>query len=101
MRKLLVIVLLLASFLMSAQVGGRMRERKNQKRFQLHILKSGWKYHPTKPGKLQTHRREGRHLFFRSVTRNENFRNRYQAKINRDRARKRVRGNVVFSRRKY
>lgn len=86
---------------MSAQVGGRMKERKNQKKFMRHIKMSGWHYHPTKPGKIQNHRREGRHLFYRTVTRNKDFKYKIQGRINRERSRKRVRGNVVFARRKY
>jgi len=89
------------TLVLNAQMGGRMKERKNQKRFQKHIFKSGWKYKPTRPGKLQSHRREGRFLFKRATTRNENYRFRYQQKINRERARRRVRGNNVFHKRKY
>jgi hypothetical protein len=95
------ILFVLFSFLSHSQSGGRMKERKNQKRLLHHIAKGGWHYNPTRPGKTQSYRREGRKLFHRSVTKGEVFRSKHQAKINRDRARKRVRGNLVFAKRKY
>lgn len=97
----MVIFLVLFSLAINAQIGGRMKEKKNQKRFIKQIAKSGWHYNPTRPGKVQSYRREGRQLFHRNITRNKKFKYKYQAKLNRERARRRVRGNLVFHKRKY
>jgi len=101
LKRFLIILFVLLSLAISAQVGGRMKERKNQKRFIKHIAKSGWHYNPTRPGKVQNYRREGRQLFHRNITRGKKFKYKYQAKLNRDRVRKRVRGNLVFHKKKY
>jgi len=86
---------------MNAQSGGRMRENKNQKRLLKHIYKSGWSYKKTKPGKFQSEWREGRFLFKRNVTSGKQRKRKYQSKINNNRAKKRIRGNDVFYKRKY
>jgi hypothetical protein len=101
MKKTLVILLLLFSFVLNAQVGGRMKERKNQKRFLNHIAKSGWHYKKTSPGKLQNNWREGRFLYKGNVTSNKRLKRKLQGKINSERARKRIRGNDVFYKKKY
>jgi len=97
----LIILFVLLNLAVSAQVGGRIKERKNQKNFTKHIAKSGWHYRPTKPGKPYNYRREGRQLFHRNITRGKVFKYKCQAKINRERVRRRVRGNMVFHKRKY
>jgi len=99
LKRLLVIILVLISLASQAQ-GGRLKERKNQKVFRHHIHTS-WHYKPTKPGKAQSYRREGRQLFTKKHTNNKKFHNKLQKRINRERARKRVRGNAVFYKRKY
>lgn len=98
--RFLVIVFLLFSLGLSAQVGGRLREHKNQRRLQ-RISHKTWHFKPTRPGKLQNHRREGRHLFTRTVTFNKKRKSRIQHRINVARSRSRVRGNEVFYKRKY
>jgi len=102
MKRLLIIFFILFSVICSAQVGGRLKERKNQKKLHLFIFKhGGWKYNPTRPGKVQTYRREGRYLFKRNITKNKRFKYKCQEKINRNRVRHRVHGNAVFTKRKY
>ena len=101
MKHLLTILLFLCSTVLYSQGGGRMKERSNQKKLVRHIFKSGWQYKPTKPGKIQNYWREGRYLFKGNVTSNKKFKRKLQGKINRERARKRVRGNMVFSKKKY
>ena len=101
MKRVLIIFFILFSFVLNAQVGGRMKERKNQKRFLKHIARSGWHYKKTSPGKLQNHRREGIKLFRWNVTSNKRLKRKIQGKINNERARKRIRGNDVFHKRKY
>lgn len=102
MKRLFLILFMLFSLICSAQIGGRMKERKNQKRLHSHIFKNGkWKYNPTRPGKMQTYRREGKHLFKRNITPNKRLKYKYQCQINRHRANHRIRGNEVFHKRKY
>lgn len=97
----MIIIFAIISIQMNAQVGGRMKERKNQKRIIVHSKKSGWNYRATKTGKPYNWRREGRWLFRRNLTKGKISRERQQVKINNSRSKKRIRGNVVFSKRKY
>lgn len=99
LKKLLLIIFTLISLISGAQTG-RLKEHKNQKVFRHHIQTS-WHYKSTKPGRVQSYRMEGKHLFVRKYTNNKKFHNKLQKRINRDRARRRMRGNVIFSRRKY
>ena len=80
MKRVLVIFCILFSFVLNAQIGGRMKERKNQKRFLNHIARSGWHYKKTSPGKLQSNWREGRFLYKSNVTSNKKL----KRKINKD-----------------
>jgi len=95
----LFIFFFLISLGLSSQVGGRMREHKNQKRLQR--ISRTWHFKPTKPGKLQNHWREGRHLYTRNVTSGKKRKQKVQNRINASRNRSRIRGNKVFSKRKY
>lgn len=101
MRKVFVILLLLFVFVAGAQTGGRMKERKNQKRLHYHITHQsggGWKYRktPSKKGTLNTN-----YLFKRQRTYNSKKRDKIQRRINRERTLRRVHGNDVFYKRKY
>lgn len=62
-------------------------------------IAGGWVYKPTRPGKKQN--REQSHLFTRYRTKNKKYKDGIQARLNRERARKRSRGNATFHRRKY
>jgi hypothetical protein len=63
------------------------------------VAAGGWVYKPTRPGKKQN--REQRHLFTRYRTKNKKYKDTMQARINRERAKKRVHGNASFHKRKY
>jgi hypothetical protein len=63
------------------------------------VTSGGWAYKPTRPGKKQN--REQRHLFTRYRTKNKRYKDSLQARINRERAKKRVHGNATFHKRKY
>ncbi len=62
-------------------------------------IPGGWVYKPTRPGKKQN--QEQHHLFTRYRTKNKRYKDGVQARLNRERARKRSRGNAVFHKRKY
>ena len=62
-------------------------------------IPGGWVYKPTRPGKKQN--KEQHHLFTRYRTKNKKYKDGLQARLNRERARKRSRGNAVFHKRKY
>jgi hypothetical protein len=88
-------------FVISAQTGGRMRERKNQKRLLYHMVHQsggGWKYRKTPSGRgtLNT-----RFLFKRNKPSIHYKRDKLQLKINRRRNLHRIHGNDVFYKRKY
>ncbi len=124
-RLLLILVLLFAvgSFT-DAVAQGRKREHKNQRKGgggkrKIHKfsggkssggffarmfsgkrrIPGGWVYKPTRPGKKQN--MEQRNLFSRYRTKNKRYKDGIQARLNRERARKRSRGNAVFHKRKY
>jgi hypothetical protein len=63
------------------------------------VTAGGWVYKPTRPGKKQS--REQRHLFVRYRTKNKKYKDGLQARINRERAKKRVHGNATFHKRRY
>lgn len=125
-RVLLILVLLFAVGSFTDVVAqGRKREHKNQRRgggggkrkihkfsgkknsggFFARVfsgkkrIAGGWVYKPTRPGKKQNH--EQKHLFTRYRTKNKRYKDGIQARLNRERARKRSRGNAVFHKRKY
>lgn len=100
-RRLIIILFVLISLASHAQVGGRLKEHSNQKRFMKHIARSGWHYKPTRAGKMQSYRSEGRNLFQWNRTSNKRLKCKIQGRINKDRSRKRIHGNDVFSKRKY
>ncbi len=62
-------------------------------------IPGGWVYKPTRPGKKQN--MEQRHLFTRYRTKNKRYKDGIQARLNRERAKKRVRGNATFHKRRY
>lgn len=111
-----------------SQAGGRKREHRNQRRSGGRMFggakskgnadkfakgagrkgiiarlfkqdRPAWVYHPTKPGKVQ--KRESKFLFSRYRTKGKRYNSGVLAKQNADRARRRSRGNAVFSKRKY
>jgi hypothetical protein len=59
----------------------------------------GWVYKPTRPGKKQNF--EQPHLFTRNRTQNRKYKDGLQSRINRERIKKRVRGNASFHKRRY
>lgn len=123
MKRLLVIfTLLFAIGLTTPALAQRRREHKNQRRggsSRAHMKKSssfaygggtkkksrgskvvgGWVYKPTRPGKKQN--REQPHLFSRTRTKNRMYKDGLQARINRERVKKRVRGNSSFHKSRY
>ena len=100
MIRYLFIFFIFISLSLGAQVGGRVKQHKNQRRLQK-ISNKTWHFQPTRPGKLQNHRREGRKLFTRNVTPGKKRKAKIQLRINSYRDRHRVRGNEVFHKRKY
>ncbi len=122
---LVIIGLCIATFL-SAQTGGKKREHRNQRGGKFHLFSKskgnanafakgsrkkglfakifggqkvtagGWVYHRT-PGS----HRDDHSLFHRFRTKNKVFKDKLQAKLNKQRAKQRKRGNAVFSKRKY
>lgn len=64
-----------------------------------HKVVGGWVYKPTRPGKKQNY--EQPHLFTRTRTQNRKYKDGLQARINRERIKKRVRGNASFHKRRY
>ena len=63
------------------------------------VTAGGWVYKPTRPGKKQNH--EQRHLFTRYRTKSKRSKDGIQARLNRERAKKRIHGNASFHKRKY
>lgn len=74
-----------------------MRERKNQKKLIQSIASSGWHYRKTP----KFHKRESLSLYRWNITSSKRYKRKLLVKINKERARKRVRGNLVFAKRKY
>ena len=126
MNKLFVILIVLFAFSISEPlIAQRKREHKNQHRggggkhkgrsfahggkksgnvftrmfSGKRTIAGGWVYKPTRPGKKQN--REQHHLFTRYRTKNKKYKDGLQARINRERAKKRHRGNATFHRRRY
>lgn len=123
MKKLvLIFALLFAVGITTSAYAQRRREHKNQRRggsARAHVKKSnafayggstkkkgrgtkvvgGWTYKPTRPGKKQNY--EQPHLFTRNRTQNRKYKDGLQARINRERMKKRVRGNTTFHKRRY
>lgn len=97
---ILFILFLMISILGLSQTvsSGRLREKSNQKRLYKHIHQSGWSYRKTPTGK---HKCYGNHLFVRKRPAVYYKRQKYQQRINRERALQRKRGNDYFQRRKY
>lgn len=122
-----IIIGILLTLSISAQTGGKKREHRNQKggKFQLFnksrgnanafakghkskkgffarlfsgqkVTAGGWIYHKT-PG---SHKND-HSLFHRYRTKNKIFKDKLQVRINKQRSKKRTRGNNVFSKRKY
>lgn len=90
-------LLLFFNYFAIAQTGGRMRE--HHKNSGTHILKkqkSPWQYKKTPPSRgIQTH------LFQRNRTYGKNYRAKILNRQNKERAKRRIRGNDVFAKRKY
>ena len=83
-----------------AQIGGRFKEIRNQKKLAKHIKRGGWVIRPWVPNQLKTIEIE-RKLFTRYRTNNSKFKEKIQKNINLRRNRKRIRGNDVFYKKKY
>lgn len=126
-KYLFTLIGLIVCISLSAQTGGKKREHRNQRGGKFHLFSKskgnanafakgskkkkgffarlfsgekvtagGWIYHKT-PG---SHKND-HSLFHRYRTKNKIFKDKLQAKINKQRAKKRVRGNKTFSKRKY
>jgi len=100
MRKLLLIILLLIPSLVQSQIGGRVREVKNQKKLKMDIRKSGWKYRKWEPNRLKVIESEKK-LFYRYRTNNQKEKEKIQKKINKRRYRLLIRNRNSFTKRKY
>ena len=100
MRKLLLIILLLIPFLVQSQIGGRVREVKNQKKLKIHIRKSGWCYRKWEPNRLKVVESEKK-LFYRHRTNNQKEKEKIQKKINKRRYRLLMCNRNSFTKRKY
>lgn len=119
---------LMLAYSLSAQTGGKRKEHRNQRGGGFHLFKKskgnagafakghstrkkgfiarlfsgekvtagGWVYHKT-PG---THK-DSHSLFHRFRTKNKVYKDKLQARINKQRAKSRKRGNAVFSKKKY
>lgn len=98
--KLLFILLIFLSNTTLAQIGGKVREVKNQTKLKRHIRRSGWVDRKWVPNKLKVIEPQ-RKLFFRYRTSNSKIKEKIQKDINRKRIRRRIRGNDVFHKRKY
>lgn len=96
----LILICLLLSFFGHSQIGGRLREKSNQRKLKLHIIRSGWPDRRWEPNRL--HKIElDRKIFYRYVTKNKKIREKIQRKLNRARANRRLRSRNSFSKRKY
>lgn len=80
---------------------GRKREKSNvaHRNMRRHPKTSPWIYRKTSPGIVQE--RELPKLFKWNITKNKRFNNKTIEKQNKQRTKNRVRGNMVFHRRKY
>ena len=96
----IILIFLLFCFCGHSQIGGRLREKANQHKLRRHIYWSGWPDRKWVPNKLRRIELD-RKIFYRYVTRNGRIKERIQRKINKDRARRRMRSRNSFSRRKY
>ena len=96
----IILICLLLSFYSYAQIGGRVREKSNQRILKRHIFRTGWPDRKWVPNKLR-HIELDRKLFYRHTTNTGRAKERIQKKINRDRARRRMRSRNSFAKRKY
>jgi len=131
LKKALIIILLLFGIGISndylAQSGGKKRERRNQRRgsaifrgaksagnadkfargtgrrglFARLFKKENPSWHNKTSGSVRSHRRDNRALFTRYRSKGRRSNDQIQARQNSERAKKRVRGNKTFSRKKY
>jgi hypothetical protein len=100
MKSKLIGVFLIMFLSLSSQVGGRKLEKSNIIRRPHHKRTYvTWVYRKTKPGPIQE--KEQPKLFKWNVTSNKRWARRILYKQNKLRAKKRVRGNLVFHKRKY
>ncbi len=118
MKRLIFILAVLFAFCISNDLSaqGRKREHRNQrsrgnsnafaygysggkKSRGTKVTAGGWVYKPTRPGKKQN--LEQRHLFTRYRTAGKKHKSGLQARLNRERAKNRVHGNVSFAKRRY
>lgn len=95
-RLIIILIFMLLTSIIYAQSIGRIREKRNQKKLQSKIRESGWSYRKT-PGKKSN----DVNLFHRNRTYGKTYRSKIQSRINRERNKRRIHGNDVFSKRKY
>jgi hypothetical protein len=98
--KFLITILILISFNLHGQIGGKLRETKNQRKLAKHIRRSGWVERKWVPNKLKIIEPD-RKLFKRYRTTNSKIKDKLQRDINYRRTKRRIRGNDVFHKRKY
>ena len=100
MRKFIFFLLMTISFSISAQIAGKLKEVQNQKKLNKTIFKAGWKIRKNQPNYFKRTEPD-RTLFFRHRTNNAKRIDRIQKRINKKRAKLRLRGRNQFHKRKY
>ncbi len=100
MKSKLIGIFLVMFLSLSSQTGGRKLEKSNIIRRPHHKRTYvTWVYRKTKSGPIQE--KEQLKLFKWNITKNKRWTNKIIEKQNKKRAKTRVRGNLVFHRRKY
>ncbi len=100
MKKYLLLILIFISLLSYSQTGGKKREGiRTIRRGLFHKSRNPWVYRKTSPGRIQN--REMSNLFRRNRTIGKNEYSKIIKRQNKLRAKRRVRGNKVFHKRKY
>lgn len=98
--KFIVLIITFFSLTSYGQTGGRFKETKNQKKLAKYIRRNGWQERSWVPNKLKIVESDKK-LFKRYRTSNSKIKDKIQRDINYRRAKKRIRGNDVFHKRKY
>ena len=96
----LLIFFFFSSLFFSQNIGGKLKEVQNQHKLKKTILKSGWKTRNNQPNYFRKTEPD-RTLFFRFRSANGKRYDKLQKKINKRRAKMRLRGRNQFHKRKY
>ena len=97
---ILLLILLFSSQIFSQQIGGKLKEVRNQHKLKRTILGAGWRTRNNQPNYFRRTEPD-RTLFFRFRSSNGKRYDKLQKKINRKRAKMRLRGRNQFHKRKY